>query len=443
MNIKIDSRKVKDGDIFVGIKTLNNDGNDYAFDAIKKGAAKIVIEGNKDILIVPNTRVYLSKLLKNKYEKEMNKIKLIGVTGTNGKTTTCFLIYQALNMLGIKCAYIGTIGFYMDKFICNISNTTPEILDLYEMILKCINNNYEYVVMEVSSHALSLGRVSGLLFDTAILTNITQDHLDYHKNMNEYAKCKSKLFDMCNNAIINLDSNYSCMFFKDKNNNYTYGEYDGKYRISDIKTYSNYSTFKLNDISYKTKLIGKYNIYNIVNVIILLDILGVCNKEKKNIIKNLNAPCGRMDTIKYKSNKIIIDYAHTPDAVLNIINTSREITKGKLYVIVGCGGNRDKTKRSIMANICVDNTDFSIFTTDNPRYENQDSIFSDMVSNITCDNYKIIYDRESAIKYGISLLNNNDTLLILGKGHEDYQIIGDKKIHFDDKEIVKKYINML
>ena len=443
MNIKIDSRKVKDGDIFVGIKTLNNDGNDYAFDAIKKGAAKIVIEGNKNIIIVPNTRVYLSKILSKKYKKEMDKIKLIGVTGTNGKTTTCFLIYQALNMLGIKCAYIGTIGFYMDKFICDINNTTPEALDLYEMILKCVDNNYEYVVMEVSSHALSLGRVRGLLYDTAILTNITQDHLDYHKSMDEYAKCKSKLFDMCNNAIINLDSNYSCMFFKDKNNNYTYGLYDGKYKISDIKTHSDYSTFKLNNVSYKTKLIGKYNIYNIVNVIILLDIIGICNKDKKDIIKRLNAPKGRMESISYKNNKIIIDYAHTPDAVINIINTSREITKGKLYVIIGCGGNRDKTKRSIMANICVENTDYSIFTTDNPRYENQESIFSDMISNISNDNYKIIYDREEAIIYGLGLLKSNDTLLILGKGHENYQIIKDKRLHFDDKEIVKKYIDVL
>ena len=440
MNVKIDSRKVKKGDIFVGIKTLNNDGNDYAFDAIKNGASKVVIEGNKNIKIVKNTRKYISNYLHKKYKDKLKNIKLIGVTGTNGKTTTCYLIYQSLQKLGVKCAYIGTIGFYMDKFICNIDNTTPEILDLYEMILKCINNGYEYIVMEVSSHALSLGRVDGLFFDTAIFTNLTQDHLDYHKTMDEYAKCKSKLFDRCKNAIINHDDKYSSLFIKEKNNNYTYGEKESKYIISDIKTYEDYSTFKLNNESFKTKLIGKYNIYNIVNVIILLDIIGI---KDKSIIYNLCAPKGRMETIKYKNNTIIVDYAHTPDAVLNIINCIKEITKGKIYVIIGCGGNRDKTKRSIMSNICIKKADYSIFTTDNPRYEKKENIIKDMLKNINNNNFEVIYDRDKAIKKGMQLLKNNDCLLILGKGHEDYQIIGNKKIHFDDKEVVLKYINML
>ena len=440
MNIKIDSRKVKNGDTFVGIKTLNNNGNDYVFDAIRNGASKVIIEENKNILVVNNTRKYLSNILSKRYKNKLKNIKLIGITGTNGKTTTCFLIYQALNMIGIKCAYIGTIGFYMDKFICSLNNTTPELLDIYEMILKCLDNNYEYIVMEVSSHALSLGRVDGLVFDTAIITNVTQDHLDYHKTMYDYAQKKSKLFDNCKNAIINLDSDYNELFIKD-NDNYTYGLDKGDYKISDIKLHSDYSTFKLNNILYKTKLLGKHNIYNIVNVIILLDIIGV--KNKKKIINKLCPPKGRMDTIKYKTNRIIIDYAHTPDAVLNIIKASISFTKGKIYVIIGCGGNRDKTKRSKMANICTNNADYSIFTSDNPRNEKVEDIIFDMINNIEKDNYIVINDRKAAIEYGINLLNKNDSLLILGKGHEDYQIIGNKKIHFDDKEVVLDYISML
>ena len=440
MNIKIDSRKVINNDTFVALKTLNNDGHDYIFDAINNGASKIVLQKNKKIIFVKDTREYLAKYLYKKYSDKLKNIKIIGITGTNGKTTTSYLIYQALNMLGIKCAYIGTIGFYMDDFICNLSNTTPEILDIYEMLLKCISNNYEYVVMEVSSHALALKRVKYINFDTAIFTNLTEDHLDFHKNMNNYANCKKKLFYMCKNAIINLDNEYSNIFINSKNNNYTYGYKKGDYKISNIRIKRDYSTFKVNNVKYKTKLLGKYNIYNIVNVIILLDIIGINNKEKKKIIKCISAPKGRMDTIKYKNNNIIVDYAHSPDAVLNIIKTTKELTKNKLYVVIGCGGNREKEKRSIMANICVNNADYSIFTTDNPRNENQKDIFNDMTSNIEKDNYEIIYDRKEAICKAINLLKKKDSLLILGKGHEDYQIIKDKKIYFSDFDVVKNYI---
>ena len=446
MKIKIDSRCVKKHDTFIAIKTLHNDGHMYIEDAIKNGATKIVCEHGKysvPTVIVKDTRKYLSNYLKKYYYKKIKNLKLIGVTGTNGKTTTSFSIYQALNNIGIKCAYIGTIGVYMDDFVCTLNNTTPELLDIYEMLLKCEENNYEYVVMEVSSHALSLGRVDGLLFDTAIFTNISTDHLDYHKTIDDYAHAKQKLFYMCNKAIVNVDDKYSYLFILNNNKNYTYGKSISEYMIKNIKLYDKYTKFSIihnEEYKYKTTLLGEFNVYNLTNVIVLLSMIGIDYKTIKNAILNIKPPKGRMDIIHYKDSIIVIDYAHTPDAVSKVINTVKSFSKNKIYTIIGCGGNRDKTKRPVMANIAVNNTDFAIFTSDNPREEKQSNIFKDMTSNIKNDNYVIINDRKAAIKYGINLLKKNDILLVLGKGHEDYQIIGNKKIHFDDKEIVLDFI---
>ncbi len=444
MNIKTDSRKVKKGDIFVAINTLNNDGHDYIEDALNNGASLVVSEEPiyKDkVIIVEDTKEYLSKYLKDNYYDEIKDIHLIGVTGTNGKTTSSYLIYEALNSLNIKCAYIGTIGFYMNGFVRKLNNTTPELLEIYELLLECKKNNIEYVVMEVSSHALSLKRVKGLHFDIAVFTNLTQDHLDYHKTINNYRKEKEKLFSMCDKAIVNNDDKYSLYFIKENNDNYTYGKTNSDYILSDITINDNSTSFKVNGKLYKTKLLGIYNVYNIMNTLIILDILGICDEVKVSLISKLNPPVGRLEVINYKKSKIIVDYAHTPDAVSKVINCVKSFNKGKIITIIGCGGNRDKSKRSIMADISTSLSDFCIFTSDNPRYENQCDIFNDMLKGLKKDNYNIIEDRKVAIKHGIKMLNNNDFLLILGKGHEDYQIIGDKKYHFSDKEEVLRIIN--
>ena len=446
MNIKIDSRKVKKGDIFVALRTLNNDGHDYIEDAIKNGASKIIAEyGSYDIdyEIVNNTREYLAAYLKENYYDLIKDIKLIGVTGTNGKTTSCFSLYQALNILGIKSAYIGTIGFYMDEFVSKLNNTTPELLDIYELLIECKKNNVKVVVMEVSSHALSMNRVEGLLFDTAIFTNLTQDHLDYHKTLENYRKEKEKLFDMCKNAIINIDDDNSKYFIKDRNNNYTYGKNESDYIIKNIKLTENGSSFSVKhkgkEVNYKTKLLGEYNIYNLLNVIIYLDTIGICDEVKVEVISKINHPSGRMEIIDYKNNKIIIDYAHSPDAVNKIISSVKSFAKSRIITIVGCGGNRDRSKRPLMVREAL-KSDYAILTSDNPRNENQSAIFEDMIYGVESDNFEIVYDRSEAIYKGIKMLKDSDILLILGKGHEDYQIIGDKKYHFSDREEVLKYI---
>ena len=437
MNIKDDSRKVKKGDIFVALKKVN-DGHKYVLDAIKNGAIKAVVsDGDYEVetIKVKDTHEYLVNYLYDNYYDKIKHLKLIGMTGTNGKTTTCFLIYQALNKLGIKCAYIGTIGFYLDKRVKSLNNTTPDILEIYELLLECVDSNCEYVVMECSSHALDMNRLDKLEFKYGIFSNLTQDHLDYHKSLENYIEAKQKLFDKVTiKTFVNSDDKYKDYFIRD--NTITYG-LDGNYKLSDINLKER--TFKVNDITYKTNLIGKHNIYNLLAVIALLTELKLDTK----VIEQLSCPPGRMDIVNKDSNLIIIDYAHTPDAVSKIINSVKELNYNKIITIIGCGGDRDSYKRPIMSNIACSNSDYVIFTNDNPRYENPNNIISDMLHNLDKFNYEIILNRENAIIKGIQMLEKNDILLVLGKGHEDYQIINGVKYHFDDKEIVKKYIKKL
>ena len=442
MNIKIDSRKVKQGDTFIALRGINKDGHDYIEDAINNGATTIICEeGEYDVntIIVKDTSIYLKEYLENNYYDDIKKLKLIGMTGTNGKTTTCYLIYQALNKLNIKCAYIGTLGFYLADEKRNLNNTTPNLYEIYEMLLECIKKDYEYVVMEVSSQGLAMGRVDTLIFDYVIFSNLTQDHLDYHGTMESYALEKQKLFKMTNNsfAIVNSDDEYLNYFLLD-NKNITYGKSSNDYKISSIRSTINGSFFKLNDEEYFTKLIGEYNVYNVTIVIILLKLLKV--NSIQDIIANLDSPNGRMDIVKCKESIIIIDYAHTPDAVEKIITNVNKLEHGRIITLIGCGGNRDKTKRPIMGDIATRYSDFVIFTSDNPRFEKPKKILKDITCKLYTKNYKIIVNRKKAIKKSIQMLRKNDILLLLGKGHENYQIIKDKKIPFSDKEIVLKYL---
>ena len=395
MNISANSKK--GNNIFVSLN------NKYIDDAINNGFKKIIVSKSK-FKAVKSTRKYLEKYLKKYYYKQIKDVILIGVTGTNGKTSTSYLIYQALNLAGIKCSYIGTIGFYLEKDIKKLNNTTPDICDLYEMIIESINCGCKAVVMEVSSHALKLGRVNTLKFDYAILTNITEDHLDFHKTYKDYYKTKMSIFKK----------------LKKKGT-----------KISDIKI-DNYDInndyFEYNNKIYNTKIKGEYNIKNIIPSIIILDKMNI---DSRKIIPQLCLPPGRMQIIKFKNNNIIIDYAHTPDAMEKIISTVKIMDHNKIITIFGCGGNREKEKRPKMGEIASLLSDYVILTNDNPRDENPKEIIREIKQNMN-NNYKIIYDRKKAIQEGIKMLKENDVLLILGKGHEEYQIIDNKKIFFSD-----------
>lgn len=452
LKYETDSRLVKPGQTFVAIVGETVNGHDYIEDAIKNGASKIVV--SKEVISsVPTIKVndtyyFLINKLFNLYSEKFKKMKFIGVTGTNGKTTTCYLTYQMLKRLNIKTVYIGTLGCYLDEEFIKLNNTTPNILTLYKLLDKALENGCSTVIMEVSSHALDQKRIAGLKFDIAAFTNLTQDHLDYHKTMKEYLNAKLKITNYLKEdglMIINNDDQYSTKFKEKYNKTLSIGT-NADIKIIDFNIEPNQTKINFNylDKTYKvtTNLTSKFNIYNYLFSLTILTNLGYDIDKILNITKDIKSPKGRCETYQVKNGYAVIDYAHTPDAVEKVINAYSELKKNKIITILGCGGNRDPLKRPIMGKIATDCSDYVIFTNDNPRNEKQECIMQDILKGVKKDNYKIIYDRKKAIKYAIDIMQDKDILLILGKGHENYQIIGDEKLYIDDSEEVKKYIHL-
>ena len=443
--LQVDSRKVKKGDTFIALRGVDTDGHDYILKAISNGASKVICEeGNYDVetIIVPDTRDYLANYLKDGFKEIRDKVKIIGLTGTNGKTTTAFLIHEAFYLLGVKAAYIGTIGFYMHDKIRSLNNTTPDLFDLYSMFYEAYEKGAKVIVLEVSSQGISYGRVRGILFDMAIFTNLTPDHLDYHKTMENYALAKQELFKHVKDcAIVNGDDDYKDYYLLDNNKNITYGFNVNDYQIKDYKmshqgTIFTYVNPLKQEFVVKTPLIGKYNLYNLMGVIVSLKEYGFSDDNIVSILKNLKAPNGRMDIIPYHNNSIIIDYAHTPDAIEKIIRTVKEVTHGKIITVFGCTGDRDRMKRPVMMKLVTNLSDYAIVTSDDLHNESFVHILNDMLENNKNTNYEVISDRARAINKGISLLKENDVLLILGKGHEEFMIVKDAKIPMNDRKIV-------
>lgn len=447
----IDSRQVKPGSIFIAIKGHTVDGHDFIKEAIKNGAIKVIVEHkiseNIDYEIVPSTETYLKEVLKKEYSDQINKLKIIGITGTNGKTTTSYLVYQMLNNLNIKCGYLGTIGFIYKDYTFETENTTPDILTVYNILLKAMGLGCDTIVMEVSSHALSYERIYGLHIDIAAFTNLTEDHLDYHKTMEKYLLEKLKIVNYLNNngtLIVNSDDSASEKFVRKfgkgislgfkKNSDYFIKEAD----ITPAKTKIDF-IFNNNNYSVVTNLTSKFNIYNYLTALAIVHAYGFTIDEIIKITNKIKPPKGRCETHEVNQGFAVIDYAHTPDAVEKVITAYNELKKNRIITIIGCGGDRDPIKRPIMGKIATTLSDYTILTNDNPRTEDPEKIMADILKGITNRNYEIIYDRKSAIKKGIEMLKKDDILLILGKGHEDYQIIGHKKIHLDDAEEVNNW----
>lgn len=442
------SKLIKEGQIFVAIKGHTVDGHDYIEEAIKNGASKIICEKEINLNIpyekVNDTKEYLKNVLVQEYSEIVNKLKIIGITGTNGKTTSCYLTYQMLQKLGKNVAYLGTIGYYQNEKYIELNNTTPDILTLYKLLLDAVDNNVEYLVMEVSSHALSFERIAGLKFVCGAFTNLTEDHLDYHKTMEAYLSEKLKLINYLNDdatMIINSDDEAGEKFRTFKNYK-TYG-LNGDYKIEKYNILPDHTDleFSYNNETYQvtTNLTSKFNIYNYLTCVSILNNLGFSILDIIKITKDVYPPKGRCETYKVGKGYAVVDYAHTPDAVLKVILAYTELKKNRVITIVGCGGDRDPIKRPIMGNIATKLSDYVIFTNDNPRTEDPKKIMEDIIKDNHSTNYEIIYDRKNAIIKGIDMMENEDILLVLGKGHEDYQIIGHEKIHLDDAEIIKNY----
>ena len=454
INIKSDSRKIKPGDIFVALKGISSNGDEYIESAIKNGASKIITETDNTYSIetikVEDTRKYLVDYLKDNYIKYLDEMNIIGITGTNGKTTTAYLIYQMLNKLNIKCGYIGTIGYYLEDKVYNLPNTSPDVCEIYDMLINAYENGYKTVVMEVSSQGLAMERLNSIKFNYAVFTNLTQDHLDYHITMENYARAKQKLFlNLKENGvgIINSDDKYKDYFMI--NNYIFYGFNNDDYKIEKYNLgYEMNFDLNIKGIIYnfKSNLIGKYNLYNLVCAITVLHQMNIDVNDIIKITNLIQTPPGRTDIVNYNNNLIIIDYAHTPDAMENIYNLTNEIKKGKVYTVFGCTGDRDRTKRPIMMDLATINSDYVIYTSDDLHNEDFNRIVEDSIKDIKKTNYEIIMNRGKAIEKAINLLKEKDILLILGKGHEEFIIVRDKKIPFNDKKyvesILKEIINI-
>ncbi|GAA0121367.1 MAG: UDP-N-acetylmuramoyl-L-alanyl-D-glutamate--2,6-diaminopimelate ligase [Clostridium argentinense] len=456
-SIQYDSRKINKGDIFFCIEGFNVDGHKYIKSAIDKGATVIVVQkevedcGDVTLIKVENTRKALAKASSNFYDNPSKRLKLIGVTGTNGKTTSTFMIKSILEQCGHKVGLIGTIANYIGDKKLHSERTTPESLELHQLFNEMVKEDVEYCIMEVSSHSLELDRVYGIEFSKGIFTNLTQDHLDFHKTFENYFNAKLKLFLNSKISIVNADDNYGEKIIDSiVGDVVTYGlESQAMLRAKNLKLHSRGIEFTLvyngNEEDIKLSIPGKYNVYNALGCIAATIHEGASIEDIKEALKKVAVP-GRCEIVTLNHDlgyDVIVDYAHTPDGLENILNSAREFTFGRLISVFGCGGDRDKTKRPIMGSIGSNLSDIAIITSDNPRTEDPMAIIEDIKSGLKKDNYIVIENRREAIKYAMKIAKDKDVIVIAGKGHEDYQILKDKRIHFDEREIISEIIKEL
>lgn len=462
-NLTIDSKKVTKNSMYCAIKGFTVDGHNFINQSIKNGASLIVCENidnikpteNIAILQVENSRKALATIAKNFYNDPTKNISLIGVTGTNGKTSSTYFLEQILRTYNKTVGVIGTIeirknGQKLDFDFA--TSTTPDTIELNTLFDIMAKDNIENIVMEVSSHALELNKVDECFFDVAIFTNLTQDHLDMHKNMENYCNAKAKLFKMCKTGVINVDDKYANQIIQNSSCDIiTYSiEKPSDLQATNIQYFMDKVTFdiKINDKieSFLLNIPGRFSVYNALGVI------GACIAKNipidviKEGIKSIKGVAGRIQTIPNdKGFNVIVDYAHTPDGLENIIKAVREFTKGNIITIFGCGGDRDNKKRPIMGEISARLSDYTIITSDNPRSEIPEAIINQIeqgVKQIT-NKYEKITSRKEAICKGIKMAKPNDTVIIAGKGHENYEIFAHKTIHFDDTEEAKKALEDL
>lgn len=446
---------VTEGSLFFCIIGMKTDGHIFAGKAVECGATALVISEDVDVsgdvtlIRVNDTRKAMSQISSNFYGNPSANMNITGITGTNGKTTSTFMLRSILKEFGKKTGLMGTIYNIFDNEIEEAKRTTPESMDLHNMLSRMRNKNVEECIMEVSSHSLELNRVYGIKFKVGIFTNLTQDHLDFHITMENYFKAKMKLFENCENAVVNIDNEYGKRICeKVKCNIITYGIQErADVYAQDIKITGEGTSFMLgyNNKAYPVKLHlpGKFNVYNALSCAAAAIILGVPMQKIIKGLSSLEKVPGRSEKINSKKGvTIVIDYAHSPDGIINILKTAREYTEKRLITLFGCGGDRDKGKRPLMGEAAGKLSDFCIVTSDNPRTEEPMDIINDILPGInrTGCSYVIMEDRRKAIAYALSIGEAGDVIVIAGKGHETYQVLKNKTIHFDEREIIHELL---
>ena len=464
-SVECDYRNVKEGSLFVAIKGFEVDGHSFINKAVENGASAVIFEEGSDykefinnkgvtFIMAPNTRLALSLCSCNFYDNPSKKMKVIGITGTKGKTTTSFMIKKILEKQGKKVGLIGTIAIYIgDNKVKNSDITTPESNKLQEVLDKMYQLGVEVVIMEVSSQSLKLDRVAGIEFYAGVFTNLSEDHIskNEHESMQEYFETKMKLFDMCKYAFINADNLYTAKvpaLIENKCTVETYGiDNYCNFLAKDVTITNTYSDFKAKlenrNERIKVSIPGRFSVYNALAAIKVSQLFGAKTETIKEALENVKV-LGRSELVDNKLElKIMIDYAHTPDSLENILKTVKQYTIGRVICVFGCGGDRDKTKRSVMGEIAGRLADYTIITSDNPRTENPEEIVEQIENGTkkTKGKYECIVDRKEAITKAITMQNKNDMVIIAGKGHELYQEINKEKIPFDEREIVKEIVN--
>lgn len=448
-NITDNSKEVKENTIFFAIKGISKDGHDYIEEALKNGASFVVAEHShieKDnIILVKDSKKAFGECVKAHFDAPDEKLKIIGVTGTNGKTSTTHIIHAILSQK-FQGAIFGTMFYKIKDEVIQSLNTTPGTKVWFELLSKARDKNLDFVSAEVSSHALDQLRVYPTRFFATIFTNLTQDHLDYHKDMESYFEAKRRLFkdyqyEVC---ILNIDDDYGRRLYEEfKSKALTYGySKNSDLAIQHFDQENKILSFRYKDRLYqlKTNLMGSFQAYNIGASVLLAFYMGFDFDSIQSGILNLKSIDGRFETIEVGKKKVIIDYAHTPDALEKLLKTAKDITKNRIICVFGAGGNRDTSKRPKMGDIASRLSDIVIITSDNPRFEEPMDIIKDIVKGISSNTPMIEPDRAKAISLAIDLALDGDTIVIAGKGHEDYQEIKGQKYHFSDKEEVSKYI---
>jgi UDP-N-acetylmuramoyl-L-alanyl-D-glutamate--2,6-diaminopimelate ligase len=457
--VRYDSRRVGPGNLFVAVRGACFDGHSFIEQSVEKGAVAIVgekpgLSKRATTIVVQNSREALARLAATYYGDPSRSLKVIGVTGTNGKSTTTFLVKLLLERANQSTGLIGTIRYEIGERVLPAQRTTPESLDLQELLSQCVEAGCRNVVFEVSSHALSQGRASEIAFDVGAFTNLTQDHLDFHHGMKEYFEAKARLFDSVRDnqkkeraAVINIDDPYGQQLAARFGRELPVISYGmgarAQFRASNFKVEMSGTSYQLNakEKSYLVRLplIGRFNVYNSLAALAVAYVIGA--DVRTSVLALANAPQvpGRLEAVPAKRQfHVFVDYAHTDDALLNVVRTCRDLHPNRLILVFGCGGNRDRTKRVLMGNVADQYADYAILTSDNPRKEDPEAIIRDIEAGFKHKNYEKIVDRKEAISRAIALAQPKDIVLIAGKGHEKSQEFGDYMIPFDDVDVAAR-----
>ncbi|MBO5732580.1 MAG: UDP-N-acetylmuramoyl-L-alanyl-D-glutamate--2,6-diaminopimelate ligase [Alistipes sp.] len=452
--LEYDSRRIEAGACFFAVTGVASDGHNYISSAIERGAVAVVCqqlpeERNDEVsyIVVKDSNVAMAAMAASFYDHPSHELHLVGVTGTNGKTTTATLLYDMFTALGYRAGLISTVVYRIGEERIDSTHTTPDAIRLNAMMRRMVEAGCDYCFMEVSSHAAAQHRIAGLHFEGALFSNLTHDHLDYHGTYKEYIRAKRSFFDALSEdawAVTNIDDrNGEVMVQNCKAHIYRLSLRSmADYRCKVIEMLPDGMLLNLDGVETWVKFSGKFNAYNLTTVYAAARLLGVDKMEALTILSQLRPVSGRFETIVANDGTMaIVDYAHTPDALENVLETIEELRRDnqRLFVVCGCGGDRDRTKRPEMASIAAKYATTAIFTSDNPRTENPEAILDDMVAGVKDKhNYLRISDRREAIRTAAMMAHKGDIILIAGKGHEDYQIIGTEKHHFDDREQIRE-----